>query len=80
MVSADRAALVAVAVYAAVLTLRHTSQPAINALCTRDFVTPVDSGSCLCGAGQYCLCTPSSSRHTPLSLRMRMAMCAASSS
>ena len=59
MVSADRAALVAVAVYAAVLTLRHTSQPAINALCTRDFVTPVDSGSCLCGAGQYCLCTPS---------------------
>ena len=56
--SAERSALVAVCLYAIVLTLRHVN-PHLNELCTRDFVDPTSSGSCLCGEKQYCLCTPS---------------------
>lgn len=53
------AALLVTALYAALLTLRHASTPAVNELCARDFVHPAASGSCLCGANEYCLCTPS---------------------
>lgn len=55
----ERILATVVALYAVVLTQRHYATPPVNALCTRDFITPSASGSCLCGEGQYCLCTPS---------------------
>ena len=32
---------------------------ALNPICKRDFVSPTTSGNCLCGEGEFCLCTPS---------------------
>ena len=60
MPSRSEFALVAVSVYALALTLRHAqlSGP-LNSLCTRDFVEPAASGTCLCGEKEFCLCTPS---------------------
>ncbi|KAL1508032.1 hypothetical protein AB1Y20_007628 [Prymnesium parvum] len=47
--------------YSIGLTLLYcarTPRP-LNAICARDHVDPSTEGSCLCGARQYCLCTPS---------------------
>mmetsp|Transcript_42380 Transcript_42380/g.133725 ORF Transcript_42380/g.133725 Transcript_42380/m.133725 type:complete len:224 (-) Transcript_42380:748-1419(-) len=60
MPSRSEFALVAVSVYALALTLRHAQLSApLNSLCTRDFVEPAASGTCLCGDKEFCLCTPS---------------------
>ena len=47
------------AVYSLGITFYALGRPKINALCTRDFVEPSAQGTCLCGEGAYCLCTPS---------------------
>ena len=66
--SASTTALTLVSLYALALTARHANltessshapAAAINPLCTRDFVEPTASGTCLCGEKQFCLCTPS---------------------
>ena len=38
---------------------RAAGSAPLNSLCTRDFVEPAASGSCLCGEKEFCLCTPS---------------------
>jgi hypothetical protein len=51
---------IALSLYAAVLTYKLSLQPRVNALCARDFISPhTAEGTCLCGDGKYCLCTPS---------------------
>lgn len=55
----ERTALYVLSIYAVCITFWHARTPAINALCTRDFVTPAAEGTCLCGEKQFCLCTPS---------------------
>jgi 8-oxo-dGTP diphosphatase len=57
----ERTLLIAVSLYATVLTLRHVAMaaPRINELCERDFINPTTSGTCLCGEHEFCLCTPS---------------------
>ena len=47
------------AIYSMGVTLYALGRPKINALCARDFVEPTASGTCLCGEGAFCLCTPS---------------------
>ena len=52
--------LAAVSLYAVAISYTHyiATRP-LNPLCARDFVEPTESGTCLCGENQYCLCTPS---------------------
>ena len=47
-------------VYSLLLTIVHFgTTPKLNFVCARDHVDPATEGSCLCGEGHYCLCTPS---------------------
>jgi len=57
----ERVLLALVSLYAVVLTARVVGQapPRLSAICERDFVDPAAVGSCLCGKGEFCLCTPS---------------------
>lgn len=55
----SRGFLAILSAYAVGVTCWHLRSPAINSLCTRDFVSPTAQGTCLCGEKQYCLCTPS---------------------
>jgi len=47
------------ALYSVILTFLYFRSPGLNPLCQRDFVQAGAAGSCLCGEGQFCLCTPS---------------------
>jgi len=59
MSTPERLALVAVLVYSIVLTARHVNTPQkLFELCGRDFHEPAAKGSCLCRAGDFCMCTP----------------------
>lgn len=55
----ERLALGSLAAYALVVTMLLARGRQINELCTRDFVSPAASGTCLCGSNEFCLCTPS---------------------
>jgi 8-oxo-dGTP diphosphatase len=56
----ERPMLVLISLYALAVTVRHlVHQPAMSKICQRDFADAAAIGSCLCGKGEYCLCTPS---------------------
>jgi ADP-ribose pyrophosphatase YjhB (NUDIX family) len=56
----ERTLLLLVSLYALAVTIRHVlHQPAVSKICQRDFADTAAIGSCLCGKGEYCLCTPS---------------------
>jgi len=56
----ERKVLVLVSVYALAVTVRHVlHQPVLSKICQRDFTDTAAIGSCLCGKGEFCLCTPS---------------------
>jgi 8-oxo-dGTP diphosphatase len=55
----ERVVCIMLAVYSVALTFRAAIQPRMSSLCSRDFVEPTQPGSCLCGEGEFCLCTPS---------------------
>lgn len=50
---------VVLAFYSALITYLYLSSSRVSPICKRDFVSPAAQGSCLCGEGNFCLCTPS---------------------
>ena len=56
----ERLAIIALLAYSLALTARHFSLPPAKLfeLCGRDFHEPAAKGSCLCRAGEFCMCTP----------------------
>ena len=56
----ERVAIIALLAYSLALTARHFSLPPAKLfeLCGRDFHEPAAKGSCLCRAGEFCMCTP----------------------